>query len=70
MPHDYDYLIHPFFAISGLLKTNPLFLEYLNRYGLKADRIVEEVLEKGRFKDVGHILLTATGPIAASPLQI
>ncbi len=54
--------IEPLFALAykrthilngqTIYEHNPLFLEYLNYYGLKADKIVEEVLKRGRLKDV------------------
>jgi ribonucleoside-diphosphate reductase alpha chain len=57
--------IEPLFALAykrkhvlngqTLFETNPLFLEYLNRHGLKAEKIIEEVLESGRLKEVESI---------------
>ncbi len=54
--------IEPLFALAykranvlegqTLYEINPLFLEYLDRYKLKADRVVDEVREKGRLEDV------------------
>jgi ribonucleoside-diphosphate reductase alpha chain len=54
--------IEPLFALvykhsnvlngQTLFETNSLFLEYLDRFGLKADEIIDEVLEKKRLKDV------------------
>jgi ribonucleoside-diphosphate reductase alpha chain len=53
--------IEPLFALAykrkhvlngqTLLEVNPLFLEYLDQHGLKPDRVVDEVLEKGRLQD-------------------
>lgn len=57
--------IEPLFALAykrrhvlggqTLYESNPLFLEYLERYGLKVERIVGEVLEKGRLREVAEI---------------
>jgi ribonucleoside-diphosphate reductase alpha chain len=54
--------IEPLFALAyrrshvlegqTLFETNPIFLEHLDRYGLDAGEVLEEVLEKGRIKDV------------------
>ncbi|MBW1960515.1 MAG: adenosylcobalamin-dependent ribonucleoside-diphosphate reductase [Deltaproteobacteria bacterium] len=54
--------IEPLFALAyrrshvlegqTLIEVNPLFLEYLDRYRLKADEVVEEVLKHGRLKSV------------------
>lgn len=54
--------IEPLFALAyrrshvlderTLFEVNPIFLDHLDRYGLKAEGVVEEVLEKGRIKDV------------------
>lgn len=57
--------IEPLFALAykrahvlngqTLFEINPLFIEYLDRHGLKAGRVIEEVLEKGRLKEVGGV---------------
>ena len=57
--------IEPLFALAykrkhvlngqTLFETNPLFLEYLNRHGLKAEKIIEEVQESGRLKEIEYI---------------
>lgn len=57
--------IEPLFALAyrrshvledqTLLETNPLFLEHLDRHGLDANRIVAEVMQKGRIRDVDGI---------------
>ena len=54
--------IEPLFALAykrshvlngqTLFEMNPVFMEYLDRYGIEARRITEEVLAKGRLKDV------------------
>jgi ribonucleoside-diphosphate reductase alpha chain len=54
--------IEPWFALAykrthvlndqTLYEINPLFLEYLERYELKAEEIVHEVLEKGKFREI------------------
>ena len=54
--------IEPWFALAykrthvlnnqTMYETNPLFLEYLERYELKAEEIVQEVLEKGTLREV------------------
>jgi ribonucleoside-diphosphate reductase alpha chain len=38
-----------------LYETNPLFLEYLDRADLDAERVISEVLEKGRLKEVSGV---------------
>jgi len=57
--------IEPLFALAykranvlegqTLYETNPLFLEYLDRYKLKAEQVMDEVLEKGRLQDVKSV---------------
>jgi ribonucleoside-diphosphate reductase alpha chain len=57
--------IEPLFALAyrrlhvlgdqTLFEANPIFLEHLDRYGLKTDEVLEEVLEKGRIKDVKRV---------------
>lgn len=57
--------IEPLFALAyrrthvlggqTLYEVNPLFLEYLERYGLKADEVLEAVLARGRLCDIAHI---------------
>ena len=54
--------IEPLFALAykrahvlngqTLFEINPLFIEYLDIHGLKAGRVIEEVLQKGWLKDV------------------
>lgn len=54
--------IEPWFALAykrthvlndqNLYETNPLFLEYLERYELNPEEIVHEVLEKGKLSEV------------------
>jgi ribonucleoside-diphosphate reductase alpha chain len=54
--------IEPLFALAykrkhvldgqTLFEINPLFLEYLDRYGLEAERTVWEVIEKGQLRHV------------------
>lgn len=54
--------IEPLFALAykrahvlngqTLFEINPIFVEYLESYGLEARRITEEVLDEGRLKDV------------------
>jgi len=57
--------IEPLFALAykrtnilngeTFYEINPLFLEYLERYGLKAEGIVKEALEKGWLKEVKSV---------------
>jgi ribonucleoside-diphosphate reductase alpha chain len=57
--------IEPLFALAyrrshvledqTLFETNPIFLEQLDRHGLDAKRVIGEVMEKGRIKDVRAI---------------
>ncbi len=57
--------IEPLFALAyrrthvlggqTLYEVNPLFLEYLERYGLKADEVLEAVLAQGRLRDIAQV---------------
>ncbi len=57
--------IEPLFALAyqrkhvlgdqTLREINPIFLEYLQRYGLNVEEIVEKILEKGRLKDIEKV---------------
>jgi len=57
--------IEPLFALAyrrthvlggqTLYEVNPLFLEYVERYGLKVDEVLEAVLAQGRLRDIAHI---------------
>lgn len=57
--------IEPLFALAyrrtnilngeTFYEINPLFLEYLERYGLKAEGVVKEALEKGWLKEVKSV---------------
>jgi len=57
--------IEPLFALAyrrthvlggeTLYEVTPLFLEYLDRYGLKADDVLEAILTRGRLHDVAHV---------------
>ncbi|MCS7158538.1 MAG: adenosylcobalamin-dependent ribonucleoside-diphosphate reductase [Blastocatellia bacterium] len=57
--------IEPLFALAyrrthvlggqTLYEVNPLFLEYLDRHGLKADDVLDAVLTRGRLRDVAHV---------------
>ncbi|GBC82063.1 Vitamin B12-dependent ribonucleoside-diphosphate reductase [bacterium HR10] len=57
--------IEPLFALAyrrthvlggqTLYEVNPLFLEYLDRYGLNAEEILEAVLARGRLREVPHV---------------
>lgn len=54
--------IEPLFALAyrrshvledqTLFETNPIFLEHLERHGLNVEKVVKEVMEKGRIRDV------------------
>lgn len=57
--------IEPLFALAyrrthvlggqTLYEVNPLFLEYLDRYGLTAEDVLEAVFARGRLRDVAHV---------------
>lgn len=57
--------IEPLFALAyrrshvlddqTLFETNPIFLEHLGRHGLNEKTVLEEVMEKGRIKDMEGI---------------
>ena len=62
---DTSAAIEPFFALAyrrshvledkTMTETNPLLLEFLERYDLQAERIMAEVTEKGRLSEVKDI---------------
>jgi len=79
--------IEPLFALAykranvlggqTLFETNPLFLEYLGRLNLDVERVIREVREKGRLKDLEgvpdelqHLFVTALEIPPARHLQI
>jgi ribonucleoside-diphosphate reductase alpha chain len=57
--------IEPLFALAyrrthvlggqTLYEVNPLLLEYLDRYGLRAEDVLEAVLARGRLRDVAQV---------------